>query len=55
MWDMFVVGYLYYLYVYMICIYCEGERDNTLVTHAEHVHILAWDATLAQDPLRGQK
>ena len=32
----------------------EGERDNTVVTHAEHVHILAWDATMAQDPLRGQ-
>ena len=46
-----------YMYVYVcICMYmyCEGERDNTVVTHAEHVHSLARDAIMAQDPLRGQ-
>ena len=33
---------------------CEGERDNTVVIYAEHMYILARDAVMAQDPLRGQ-
>ena len=52
----YIYTYIYtmYMYIYIYELFCEGERDNTVVIYAEHMYILARDAVMAQDPLRGQ-